>query len=72
MRGELDRLAWTHCFATRSTNTFRLPYARVNTDHNSTLFAAVSLWNDLPNYIKQCSTAYSLSRSFKDYILNTN
>ena len=71
MRGELDRLAWTHCFATRSTNTFRLPYARVNTDHNSTLFAAVSLWNDLPNYIKQCSTAYSSSRSFKDYILNT-
>ena len=59
----VDNLNWTHNFATRRMNDYRLPNVRVNVNKGGALFSAVSLWNELSNEVKS-STSLSQFKRF--------
>ena len=48
----LEQLHWRHNYNTRKIDVYRLPNARLNLDHSSTLFSAIKLWNGLPLSIR--------------------
>ena len=68
LKATLDNLRWTHNFNTRKINTYRLPYTRINSDHNGTLFASVLQWNSLPLAVKSSKSLASFSRALKKHL----
>ena len=65
----ISDLSWSHNYNTRKINMYQLPFARVEVDRASTLFAAVNFWNSLPIQIKSCKSLQSFSFNLKKYLL---
>ena len=61
----------SHRYSTRSNtrNDLKLPKIKTNYGKFSLSFVGVSLWNDLPLPVRECSSTYSFRRSLKSHLL---
>ena len=59
-----------HQYNTRTKNDFMIKYRRVNACNIGFDYMAISLWNNLPSYIKKESNLIIFKNKINDYLSN--
>jgi exonuclease III len=60
-----------HRYLTRNREDFVPPFQRLSLTQHSVSFAAPSVWNALPSFIKECSSTHSFRKALKFFIINS-